>query len=463
MSPIATLATRLFVGRHASGGGRIDLLAVAAFAIGTALLQVVLGGFHLFLQRMDAPPPALAEIIAASGSAGKGAAGNWVMLAALASVLLVVPLVSLAASAARMGALGRDRRLATLRLLGATPAEVVRLTAAETALQAAAGAVLGTVLYLVTLPAWAPLTFQATPVGPTGLLLPAGWILGVILGVVVLAAASAALGLRQVRISPLGVARESGRPKLGLRRVAVFVALLIAWNVIGSQLNQLKDVAAMASVVAVGLALFMGVINLIGPLVLQFFARMLVHSGGLRGRLAGRRLLDDPRGAWRAVSGLAFVGFVAGSLLALPTAPDGTPLPAIERLLQQDMVTGAYLTLAISFAIAAAATSLNQVAAVLDRRRVLVHLDHAGAPRGLFHAVRRTEVLLPTVLASVGSAGLATAFFAPLGLVSGAGDGTPLVQLAGTLVAGLVLVWAASEACRPTLTATLANAGPRVD
>lgn len=458
MRSMLALAPRLFAGRRASGSGRIDALAVVAFAVSTALLLVVVGGFHLFWLRAQNPPPPLAAAFAASGGQGQDVGMFWVALAALASTLLVVPLMSLSGSAARMGALGCDRRLAALRLVGATPGDVVALTVLETAFQAIVGAALGTTLYLVTLPAWTPLTFQATPIGPWGLLLPAAWIVAIDAGVVVLAAASGAVGLRQVRISPLGVARASGRPRLGWLRVVGLVAVLVVWNVVTASVKTLQEIGTIVTVVVVGIAVFMGAIMLVGPWVLQLFAQGLVRSSSLARRLAGRRLLADPRGAWRSVAGLAFVGFVGGMLLALPDMAVDAQTDPVSLLMMADLRTGTYLTLAISFVIAAAATSLNQVAAVLDRRTILVHLDHAGAPRELLHASRRAEVLMPTVLASVGSAGLAVAFFSPLAaasLVNGGGV-PPLLQLALVLAAGIALVWAASEACRPTLAATLA-------
>ena len=77
----------------------------------------------------------------------------YVILAWIAVVLLVVPLITLGRSAARLGVARRDARLATLRLLGATPREVVGLTVTETAWQGLVGAVLGILLYGVLLPA----------------------------------------------------------------------------------------------------------------------------------------------------------------------------------------------------------------------------------------------------------------------------------------------------------------------
>lgn len=453
MSGILTLAPRLAAARRRSAAGRIDLLAVAAFGASTALLEVVVGGFHLFWQRLVAPSPDLMRALGAR-DAEQASLGTWVLLAGLASVLLIVPLASLSGSAARMGAMGRDRRLATLRLLGATPAEVVRLTVVETTLQAAAGAILGTLLYLVTIPAWTPLTFQGLPVGPFGLLLPAHWLFFLVVGVIGIAALAGALGLRQVQISPLGVARSSGRPPLRVVRAIVVVVLLIVWSLVGGAVTRQAEVATVFAIVATMLAVFMGVINLVGPLLVQLLAYLMKRSRSLPTRLAGFRLADDPRGAWRSVAGLAFVGFVAGTLLAMPDLSGQSRLTAAEQILITDLGTGTVLTLAISFVAAAAATTLNQVASVLDRRTQLIHLDHAGAPRSLYAEVRRAEVLAPTALAALGSAGLAASFFAPLGMLAGA-SALPILRLIAILAAGIGLVWAASTACRPAVSAIL--------
>ncbi|NED54053.1 ABC transporter permease, partial [Micromonospora aurantiaca] len=51
---------------------------------------------------------------------------------ALALLLLCVPVLGLAGQCARLGAPGRDRRLAALRLAGATPGQVTRVAVAET-------------------------------------------------------------------------------------------------------------------------------------------------------------------------------------------------------------------------------------------------------------------------------------------------------------------------------------------
>ena len=64
-------------------------------------------------------------------------------------VLLCIPLLVFVGQCSRIGAPARDRRLAALRMAGATPSDVTRVAAAESGLAAAIGAVGGLVIYLV--------------------------------------------------------------------------------------------------------------------------------------------------------------------------------------------------------------------------------------------------------------------------------------------------------------------------
>lgn len=74
-------------------------------------------------------------------------------------------------------------------------------------------------------------------------------------------------------------------------------------------------VAVLTAAVLGMMALAMAVLNLLGPPVLTLLGRVALRR--VRGRhpgerlLAVRSLLDDPRAAWRQVSGVAMVSFVA--------------------------------------------------------------------------------------------------------------------------------------------------------
>ena len=130
-----------------------------------------------------------------------------------ALVLMLVPVLVFLGMCARISAAQRDRRLAAVRLAGATPGQVRSLAAAETALPAAVGAAVG-LLSVLTAKGLLERRYLQTEAGlglsrslPTDVPLPPVRTLVVLLLVPALCAASAVLALRRVETTPLGVAR----------------------------------------------------------------------------------------------------------------------------------------------------------------------------------------------------------------------------------------------------------------
>lgn len=185
---------RLF---HRSGtrgtSSRTSALAIVAFASATAVFLTVLGGLHGFIWRASADHTfgcminsnrcvpgtyetwsktlAHADKLVATVGDGHWTADQatavmntysdgYVLLAAFASLLLIVPFVALAGSAARLAASRRDARLAALRLAGATTAQVTKLTALDAGGQALLGALVGMAGYFALIPAIMLLDFQ---------------------------------------------------------------------------------------------------------------------------------------------------------------------------------------------------------------------------------------------------------------------------------------------------------------
>lgn len=68
-----------------------------------------------------------------------------------ALLMLFIPVLGFLGQCARIGAVHRDRRLAALRLAGATPAQVRRIAALESGLACLAGSAVATVLCVLTL------------------------------------------------------------------------------------------------------------------------------------------------------------------------------------------------------------------------------------------------------------------------------------------------------------------------
>lgn len=233
--------------RPAPGQRSVLALPIVAFAVVTTLVLTVVGGAQAFWNWTDD------EAVLYQG------------LAAIALVLLVVPLTSLGGAAARLSARRRDERLSTLRLLGVTPGGVTTATVVESVLVAAAGAVIGIGGHLALSPLIGLIPFRGEPLGLSAVVLPPVMIAAVVAGVLVLAAGSAVVGLRRVVISPLGVRTRTAptnvhwiRAVIAVTGIAIAFALIKVFPMIGG-------VVATIAVLAAMFALALSVLNLLGP------------------------------------------------------------------------------------------------------------------------------------------------------------------------------------------------------
>ncbi|WP_075779703.1 FtsX-like permease family protein [Streptomyces acidiscabies] len=225
----------------------------------------------------------------------------------LGVLLLVVPVVVLASAAGRLGAARREQRLAALRLAGATPRQILAMTAVESAGVGAAGALTGALAYTALLPMLARLPYGVGTWYTGQLWVGPLWFAAVVVAVTALITVSALTMLRQVATSPLGVAQQSSPRRTRAIRLVLFVGVLgYIWSTTGDGQLKARQLIAL-------LFLFYGAFWLFGPWVVDRLGRIVgryaVRPATL---LAARRLSDDPRGAWRTVSGLVLAGFVAG-------------------------------------------------------------------------------------------------------------------------------------------------------
>jgi hypothetical protein len=255
-------------------------------------------------------------------------AGNFPLLesykitASLAAVLLVVPALLLVGSAARLTAARRNQRLASLRLAGATPGAVVVLTAAETAVAALVGAVAGVAAYAALLPLLARTSVAGGTWRTADLWLGAPQLALAVAGATLLAGLCAAVALRRVVISPLGVAQRVGSRRPRSIRLLGMVA---AWGVVAYAAQSVSDGDQALGVVIAGIGLLVGSLALVGPWITWVLGALLARLARRPSTLlAGRRILDDPKSAYRAISGIVLAGLVAGFLFTLG--------PVIERL-----------------------------------------------------------------------------------------------------------------------------------
>jgi hypothetical protein len=437
-------ATRLTVLLLRRGGGtdRVAMaLPVVAFAVVTALTLTVLGGARFFFT-LDGETGVLYQA-----------------LATLAVTLLVIPLLTLCGSAARLSARRRDRHLSTLRLLGAPTSTVTAMTVLESTLLAAAGTVCGVAGHVLLSPLLGLLQFGGARLGAGNILLGVPGTLLCLAALVLLAATSALVGLRGVVVSPLGVRTRQSAPRMSWVRAAATV-LALATGLAAGQLLQLDSgTVALAGGIVVTFGLTMAVLNGIGPWALRHIARLQLRRA--RGRdaaerlLAARSILDSPKAAWRQVSGVALTSFVAvfaGVGLAYgDVAAASGPMAREEQILLADLRTGIVLTLVISFVTVAASVAVNQAADTLDRRDLYVSLDRMGMPRHRVDRARMRAVLSPLRIVSLGSAAAAALLIAPLSGMVLLTQPLALVTTAAGLAAGIALVWLAMRATSPLL------------
>ncbi len=435
MSAVLPLARML--SRPSRQGRAAIVLPVVAFAVTTALLLVVTGGARMFLVDPRA----------------ETAGGVYGTLAVLALVLLAVPLATLGAAAARLSSRRRNDRLATLRLLGASTREIWSLTVLEPTATAAAGALCGTVLYLALLPAVGLLPFFGGPVGVAAVAVDPALGAAVMIAVVAVAAVSAAAGLRRVTVTPLGVRTRSAAPPkrlvaliVGGILIAAFAFLVSGATTVGELFGGPAALFLLVSVFAGGLAL----LNLIGAPIVAARGRAMAKRADSAARLiAGRELAAHAGPAWRRVSGMALVSFiavVAGCGLALVDLV-GNADPMLI-----DIRTGVLATLGIAFVLLACAVGVTQAAAALEDRDLIVGLDRLGIPDAELRRARRLTVMVPLRWAAIGGAAVAAVLSFPI--VGAALFVAPLsvATIVGTFAAGFALVALALASTRPIVT-----------
>ncbi|WP_134718332.1 FtsX-like permease family protein [Saccharomonospora xinjiangensis] len=243
------------------------------------------------------------------------------LLAGVGVVVLLVPSLVLVASAARLTASRRERRLAALRLAGATPGQVVGMAAAENAIAAVGGALLGLAVsplarWAVSHVPWDGGTWQASDFVTSPALTAS-----VVIAIPLLVLAAAVFGLWRVVRTPLGAANAQ-RPKRPhwARLLSVPVAAAVFFAVVAN-----PAVAGGPLVLFGAMGLLIGSSMLVGPWVTaaigSVFSRVWRRPSVL---LAGRRLRHDPKGAYRSSAGVVLAVFTGSMALTL--------LPSLETL-----------------------------------------------------------------------------------------------------------------------------------
>ena len=424
--------------RPSRQGVGMILLPGIAFATVTALLGIVIGGARTLMSYED-------EF-----------AFMYVSLTVIALVLLAMPLLSLGSAAARLATRRRDDRLAVLRLLGATGRDTTLLAIVESAGVAFVGALVGVGISYAVSPLIGLIPFRGEAIGAAGAALPPLAAAILIAAITLIAVVSAALSLRKVVVSPLGVARREQAPKPAWLAAVIAALLVVAvialMNLLGS-VAELLGVVAMVVILGGGFALVILALDLIGGWLLGVLGRRRLRRAERPDQLiAARLVLENPKAAWRQVSGVAMASFMAvfaGSGVALLGMAGDTD-PASQHLIE-DIRTGIIITVIGSFIMVACSVGVNQAAQILDRRDVERSLDVMGTPLEVQDRARRGATILPLLLAAVGSAAIAGIVLFPVVGISLIVAPLSLLTILSTIAVGCLIVLGSLRATRPLL------------
>jgi hypothetical protein len=267
---------------------------------------------------------------------------GMILILSVVLAALLFPLLIFIGTATRLSAARREQRLASMRLVGATPRQVAVLATIESLVAAVAGTALGFGLFLLLRPLLAQFSFTGARFYLSDLVLTWPGAVLVAIGVPAGAAVAARLALHRVRVSPLGVSRRvTPKPPRAWRLLPLAAGLAeLGWFVGRRPETSDGQTAAYLSGI---LIVMIGVVTA-GPWLTLAGSRLLARRAGRpAGLIAARRLADDPRAGFRSISGLAlalFVGSVATGSISTFVAErgDGPDTSIVHDLMTVDVL-----------------------------------------------------------------------------------------------------------------------------
>jgi ABC-type antimicrobial peptide transport system permease subunit len=246
------------------------------------------------------------------------------------AVAFVFPILILIGTATRLAAARREERYAALRLVGATSRQIGVISSVDAVVSALLGTLAGIGVFLALRSVLADTAITSAryfynEVTPTAL----GY-LAVLIAVPAASAIAALLSLRRVRISPLGVSRRVTPPPPTAWRVALLPLGIVLFIVgLAQTTKQSIGAPALPGLIVIMIGLVVG-----GPWLTAHAARLFGRLGsGPSALLAARRLADNPKAAFRSVTGLVLAVFL-GTIVAglLPAIESITATPSARAL-----------------------------------------------------------------------------------------------------------------------------------
>lgn len=380
-----------------SGNGWLTSLAVLAITVSTWMALIVVGGTMMFRRRYENQPP-LPDDATMEQILSYGNSETYYSMAFIACAFVVPAMISLIAQSAVLGASGRERRLATLRLIGMSNGAITRMTLTETAIQAVLGIILGTLLSIGTAPFWALVSFERKPLETWDMLLP-WWAYPLVWAAVLLLALGASvLGLKRVMVTPLGVSRREMPKSLRWWRIPFFAVVFLIGMVTITQIDPNANGGSVGAAISVAIVFFLvfGAASVVAPFLVQLLSRIAGFIPGSANFVATRRVSTNPRETWRRISAMTCLSFLLGVIVLMPKFHDiiieGV---AYHDYSQEDIPTGIMITYAIGFVVMLVSTILTQASAVFEQRNLTRALDFMGAPVALHRRVAFKQTFYP--------------------------------------------------------------------
>ncbi|MEV4821963.1 FtsX-like permease family protein [Micromonospora sp. NPDC049274] len=231
---------------------------------------------------------------------------------------LLFPVLIFIGTATRLSAARREQRFAAMRLVGATPRQISMVAAVEATAAAVAGTAVGFGLFYAFRDPLAGIPFTGMPFFPNDMSLGVLNVLLVALGVPAGAAVAAQVSLRRVRISPLGVTRRvTPRVPSAYRLIPALLGVAVLFFAVGFK-PETSD--GQTAIFLPGLLLIMAGLVFAGPWLTMVGARVLARYANRPATLiAARRLADNPKAGFRAISGIMLALFVTSVAVGVIT------------------------------------------------------------------------------------------------------------------------------------------------
>jgi hypothetical protein len=252
-------------------------------------------------------------------------------VAVIGAIAILLPVLILVGIVARLGAAERAERLATLRLIGATPRRVADIAAAETGVTSLAGALAGAVLAWLFIPVATRVAVGDGRFFGTDLTVTPVTVIVVVAGVVAVSTAVAWWRTAGAGIGPLGVTREQSESRPSALGVLPLVAGVVV--MVGTTVAALLHAPAGGRDVLLVLGFLLIAVGLLtsGPVLTFWVAGLAARvTRSTAGVISMNRIRLHPRATFRAVSGLVAAVFLVSVFSAAITTVAGEPAFAEE-------------------------------------------------------------------------------------------------------------------------------------